>query len=137
MKYITDRKEIVAAMEKYPCIRINRAAPIADYEDLYEGELVGVKSPSKRFGEITIYGTIHYYSEENKYYVQNIGCCIKASFGYEDVMTIHDRKYCPKVAENDVVVMIEDFGSKCTLRLMKAIRCNHEYSNACVFVDVE
>ena len=137
MKYISDRKEIVASMEKYPCIKINRAAPEVGFENIYEGELVGVKCPSKKFGEITVYGTMHYYSEENKYYVLHVGDCIKASFGYEDVMTIHNRKYCPKVAENDIVVLIEDFGSKCTLRLMKAIRCNHEYSNACVFVDVE
>lgn len=137
MKYITERKEIVAVMEKYQCIKINRAAPVAGFKTIYEGELVGVKCPSRRFGEITVYGTMHYYSEENKYYVQHVGDCIKASFGYEDVMTIHDRKCAPKVAEGETIVLIEDFGETCTLRLMKATRCNNMYTDACVFVDVE
>lgn len=137
MKYITDRKEIVAMMDTHQCIRINRANPVKDFKTIFEGELVGVKVPSKRFGELTIYGTIHYYSEENKYYVQNIGTCIKASFGYEDVMKIHDRKYCPKVSEGEEIILIEDFGTQCTLRVMKAERCNSMYNEACVLVDVD
>ena len=137
MKYITDRKEIVAMMDTHQCIRINRANPVKDFKTIFEGELVGVKVPSKRFGELTIYGTIHYYSEENKYYVQNIGACIKASFGYEDVMKIHDRKYCPKVSEGEEIILIEDFGTQCTLRVMKAERCNSMYNEACVLVDVD
>ncbi len=137
MKYLTERKEIVAMMENYQCIRINRAAHVAGYDTIYEGEMVGVKYPSKKFGEITIYGTMHYYSEENKYYVQNVGCCIKASFGYEDIMEIKERKYCPKVSEGEEVIVIEDFGNTCLLRVMKAVRCNGTYTEACNFIDVD
>ena len=137
MKNITERKEIVELMKNHECIKINRKNPVGGYDTIYEGELVGVKVPSRRFGEITVYGTIHYYSEENKYYIQNVGCCIKASFGYEDVMKIKERKYCPKVSEDQEIILIEDFGNKCTMRLMKATRCNSQYSDACVLVDVE
>ena len=137
MKNLVERKEIVEMMKNHECIKINRANPVNGFDTIYEGELVGVKVPSKRFGELTVYGTIHYYSEENKYYVQNVGCCIKASFGYEDVMKIKERKYAPTVSEGQEVILIEDFGSKCILRVMKAIRCNSQCSDACVLVDVE
>lgn len=137
MKYLVERKEIVEMMKSHQCITINRKNPVGGYDTIFEGELVGVKVPSKRFGELTIYGTIHYYSEENKYYVQNVGCCIKSSFGYSDVMEIKNRKYCPKVSEGEEIILIEDFGDKCVLRLMKATRCNSQYSDACVLVDVE
>ena len=137
MKNLMERKEIVEMMKNHQCIKINRANPVGGYDTIFEGELVGVKVPSKRFGEITVYGTIHYYSEENKYYVANYGCCIKSSFGYEDIMEIKARKYAPVVSEGEEIILIEDFGSKCILRVMKATRCNSQYSDACVLVDVE
>lgn len=137
MKYLKDRKEIVEAMKNHQCIKINRATPVEGYDTIFEGELVGIKVPSRRYGEITVYGTMHYYSEENKYYVAHYGDCIKASFSYEDVMKIHDRKYCPTVSEGEEIVLIEDFGTSCTLRMMKVSGCNNMYSEACIFSEVE
>ena len=138
MKYLTDRKEIVKAMDTHQCITINMERPVTGYETIFEGEKVGVKVPSKRFGEITVYGTIHYYSEENKFYVQHVGDCIKASFGAEDIKEIKERKYCPKLSEGEEVLLIQDYGKRgIVIRVMKVTRCNNMYTDACILVDVE
>ena len=138
MKYITDRKEIVKAMDTHQCITINMRRPVSGFETIFEGEKVGVKCPSKRFGEITVYGTIHYYKEENKFYVQHVGDCIKASFGAEDIKEIKERKYCPKVSEGEEVLLIQDCGEYGVIvRVMKVTRCNSMCTDACVLVDVE
>lgn len=138
MKNLMERKDIVEMMKNHQCIKINMAQPVAGWNDVFEGELVGVKVPSKRFGEITVYGTVHYYGDEKKFSIQNCGGCIKSSFGYEDIMEIKARKYAPVVSEGEEIILIEDFGKNgCRLRVMKATHCNNQYYSACDFVDVE
>ena len=137
MKYLTERHEIVEMMHNHPCIKIDMTKCITGLDDCFEGELVGVKVPSKTRGEITVYGTVYYFGDEKKFVITNYGSCIKASFGYEDIMEVKRRKCAPIVKENDEIILIQDFGKSCVLRVMKATRCNSMYSDSCTLVDVE
>ena len=123
MKYLTDRKEIAAALNfgKYPVLTINREnKPYAN--DLPESDYaIGcrVRVSWDRNDGMTTRGNLYY--EKGKLAISSGATIMKASFGYEDVMEMVSEANAPLVHKGQEVVVVEQWESKkeCTVRIMK------------------
>lgn len=111
MKYLIDRQEIAQAMNfgKYPVVRIDVETPKAGWDDVFEGDLVRVESPSKRHPGSYIRGRVMKYpEEENRYTIMPDTVCLHSDFGYGDVIEMLGYAQAPMLHAGETVVVIED-----------------------------
>lgn len=111
MKYLTDRQEIAQAMNfgRYPVIRIDVETPKAGWDDVFEGDIVKVESPSKRYPGSYIRGRVMKYPEDgSRYAVMPDVVCLKNDFGYSDVIEMLGYAQAPMLRAGEIVVVIED-----------------------------
>lgn len=127
MRFLTDRTEIAEAMNfgKYPVLVLNREnRPMADVvpeSDYAVGCRVKVAWDNKdpRYEGMTTHGEL--YIENGKLHISGEGACLKAGFGYSDVIKMAAEANVPIIHKGQTVVVVEDYPSKkhCTVRLMK------------------
>lgn len=111
MKLLTDRKEIAQAMNfgKYPVVRINVETPKAGWDDVFDGDLVRVESPSKRYPGSYIRGRVMKYPEDGeRYSIMPDTVCLHNDFGYGDVIEMLGYAQAPMLHAGETVVVIED-----------------------------
>ena len=124
MRYLTDRHEIAEAMNfgKYPVLTLNREN--REYENSIFAEGCNVRlawdSENPRFKGLHSDGIV-YIDDDGRIGILGGGSCIKASFGYSDVMKMAERANWPVIHKGQEVVLVEEWPSKkeCTVRLMK------------------
>lgn len=124
MKILTDRQEIAQAMNfgKYPVIRIDIETPKAGWDNVFEGDLVRVESLSKRYPGSYIRGRVMKYQEDgDRYAIMPENVCLKASFGYSDVVRMLGYAQSPMLHAGETVIVIEDAPKQraARVRLMK------------------
>lgn len=121
MRLLKEREEIGRAMNfgKYPVLHINMENNKGYGEGYAEGDLVKVNFEAPRFEGLTTRGNI--ICEDGKFRITNNSVCLKASFGYSDVMEDMMWANAPLVNKSQEVVVIMDWPSKkgCTVAIMK------------------
>ncbi len=115
--YLTDRHEIAYAINfgKFPVLTLNREnnpykdiAPESDY-------CIGCKcrvawdSKEPRYEGMTTHGKV--YLENGRYAISGSGACLKASFGYTDVINMVEKAHAPVVHKGQTIILVEDFPS--------------------------
>ena len=120
-KYLTDRKEIAQAMNfgKYPVLRIDLETPKAGWDDMFEGDLVRVRS-QKYDSEIR--ARINKFSDEPmRYSIMPVAVCLSSNFGYSDVVEMLGYAQAPLIHAGETVVVIEDYpkARACRVHVMK------------------
>lgn len=111
MKYLTDRQEIAQAMNfgKYPVVRINVETPKAGWDDVFEGDLVKVASPTRRDPNSYIRAKLAKYPDDGgRYAIMPDSVCLHSSFGYGDVIEMLGYAQAPMLHAGEMVVVIED-----------------------------
>lgn len=108
MKYLTDRQEIAQAMNfgKYPVIRIDVETPVRD--GALQGDVVKVAAPSARYPDNYICGRVMKYDDDDRYVIMPDSVCLKADFGYSDVVRMLGYAQAPMLHAGEDVVLIED-----------------------------
>ena len=127
MRYLTDKKEIAAALNfgKYPVLTINREnnpyavnRPDSDYAIGCRVRVAWDKADPKYAG-MTTHG--HLYYENGRLAISKDASIMTNSFGYEDVMEMVAEANTPVVHKGQEVVVVEEWASKreCAVRIMK------------------
>lgn len=122
-RYITDRQEIAYAMNfgKFPVLSLNREnIPFSDSNYCIGSKCrVAWDRKEPRYEGMTTHG--HVYLENGRYAISGFGACLKASFGYSDVMKMLEEANAPIVHRGQTVVLVEQFPScdSCTVSVMK------------------
>ena len=108
MKYLTDRQEIAQAMNfgKYPVIRIDVETPVRD--GVLQGDAVKVAAPNDRYPDNYICGHVMKFDDDDRYVIMPENVCLKAYFGYSDVVRMLGYAKAPMLHAGEVVVLIED-----------------------------
>ena len=123
MKYLTDRKEIAAALNfgKYPVLTINRECnPYAeDAPELDYAVGCRVRVAWDNEDGMTTHGNLFY--ENGKLAISKDATVMRASFGYDDIMKMASEANTPIVHKGQEVVVIEEWASNkvCSVSIMK------------------
>lgn len=143
MKCLIDRKEIAQAMNfgKYPVVRIDIETPKAGWDGVFEGDLVRVESPSKRYPGSYIRGRLMKYPEDgNRYTIMPDTVCLHSDFGYGDVIEMLGYAQAPMLHAGETVVVIEDAPKQraARVRIMKVSDTVRDFVYpTCYLEDVE
>lgn len=123
MRFLTDRHEIAEEIniKRTPVITINVSKEADGWEGygVYEGSKVRVATPSRNYPDSTHRCTAHIYMDgENEKAIIPIeakvihltcpGICMKASFGYQDVVEMVEWSHAPLVKAGDEVIVVFD-----------------------------
>lgn len=108
MKYLTDRQEIAQAMNfgKYPVIRIDVETPVRG--GVLQGDMVKVAAPNDRCPDNYICGHVMKFDDDDRYVIMPENVCLKADFGYSDVVRMLGYAQAPMLHAGEEVVLIED-----------------------------
>ena len=113
MKFLTDRTEIAMAMNfgKYPVLEMDVAKnqfKCGDEIHGFKGSMVRIDSIYK--GEHLYYdGELMWFIDEQRIEVGGHGICLKASFGYEDVIEDLKKANAPIVdAEQEFILILHN-----------------------------
>lgn len=124
MMYLTDRHEIASAMNfgKYPVLRINMENRPFEGSRYAKGCRVRVAWDSKdrRYEGMTTHGEL-FLDDDGKLGITGEGACLRASFGYSDVMRMAEEANTPVVHKGQPVVVVMEIPSTktCLVRMMK------------------
>ena len=111
MKQLTERTQIAKAINfgKYQVLTIDLANEIVMCGEVigYRGCNVRVKWQSRTTGEtLYLHSTLDYYIEEQKLVISNWDACLKAGFGYSDLMEMVEFANAPILDTNQEVVLV-------------------------------
>lgn len=113
MKYITDRKEIAKFMNSgnYPVVQLEIGKCVDGYENLFHGSSVNVACTTKTHGVLNAHCELTFERTEenvfpNKIELTSGGCCLKSSFGYNDIMDMMKWANVPTLEAGQEVVVI-------------------------------
>lgn len=141
MKYLTDRYEIARALNfgKYPVLHIDLETSKKGYEGLYEGDLCKVLSPSQRYPDSYEIGNLIYCDDDKKFEITAYGSCLKAGFGYHDVIEDMQVAQAPVVSGEQVVIVICDYpiAQRCKVRVMKTSKVSRFVTPCVTLTDVD
>lgn len=126
MKFITERTEIAKAMNfgKYPVVELNIGKNYKDYENLFKGSEVIVDCPTRSHGVLPAYCELVFEKTEETPFPSRIdlmqgSSCLKASFGYSDVMEMLENANKPHLqAGQEVVVVLNNPEAKACMVAM-------------------
>lgn len=78
-------------------------------------------------------GTLSYYPDSCRWVVSGWWFGISSSFGYEDVMEMHDAALAPRVSDGDLMCVIEDYPSigQFKVHIMKVVGGNSFCTTIC------
>lgn len=112
MKILTERTQIAKAMNfgKYPVLELNLEKEIrmGTEHKLVGFEGCGVRVPWDYHGE-TMYEDAEiawYMDSPNELHITSGGCCLHASFGYEDVMEMLKNANTPILDKNQKFILV-------------------------------
>ena len=111
--------ELAKSGQAWVLLRIRMDEPKSGYNDLYDGDMVEVATPSDRYPDSRERGNLIY--TEGKYEILTYGFGLDASFGYRDVMEMLDWAQTRLLHANEPVVVIEDYPNyrTCKVHVMR------------------
>lgn len=110
MKQLTERTEIAKAINfgKYQVLTIDLADEIVMCGEVvgYNGCNVRVKHTTRTGEELLIHCQLKYWVKEQKITFSNGGACLKAGFGYSDLMEMVEFANAPILDKNQEFVLV-------------------------------
>lgn len=131
MRLLSERTEIAKVLNfgKYPVLTLD----MTDNGDKSYREGCDVKVACKTKTHGTLYAHGKLYIEDGHIRVSNGGACVKASFGYSDVMDMARWANVPTIEEGQDVVVIYDFKDtkSCIVEILKVGKTDLHCMVAC------